>query len=462
MHYMALGGAERALLGLLNALNPERVQVDLMLNQHTGEFMPLIPSHVRLLPEQRGYNAIERPMRDIVREGQWRVALARLRARCQHRRYLKTLTAQQRAYDASIFQYVADCVTPVLPPIAEVSESPYDLAISFLTPHNIVLDKVRAKKKIAWIHTDYSTIHVNAEKELRVWSRYDHIASISDDCTRSFLHTFPSLKDKIILIENILSPTLVRQQAMDDAHFDAAPIGGGDSEGTQTPPLTPPLCERGGEVETLSECNASEQTPPLAPPLCERGGEVMLLSVGRISHAKNYDNIPDMARRMRELGLRFVWYILGPGNPDTINRKIAETGTADCVKLLGATSNPYPYIKACDIYVQPSRYEGKSVTVREAQILCKPVVITDYPTARSQVQDGVDGIICPMDNASIARAIADLAGDTARRQTLSDYLATHNYGNEAEVAKVYQLLHVTVCPIVDTGQPNNPTFPDSK
>ncbi|MBR1726026.1 MAG: glycosyltransferase [Muribaculaceae bacterium] len=176
---------------------------------------------------------------------------------------------------------------------------------------------------------------------------------------------------------------------------------------------------------------------------------MMLLSVGRISHAKNYDNIPDMARRMRELGLRFVWYILGPGNPDTINRKIAETGTADCVKLLGATSNPYPYIKACDIYVQPSRYEGKSVTVREAQILCKPVVITDYPTARSQVQDGVDGIICPMDNASIARAIADLAGDTARRQALSDYLATHDYGNEAEVAKVYQLL------------PHQPTTPNA-
>jgi len=439
MHYMALGGAERALLGLLNALDPMRVEVDLLLNQHTGEFMPLIPEHVRLLPEQRGYNAIERPMRDIVHEGQWRIALARLHARWQHRRYLKTLTPEQRAYDASIFQYVADCVTPVLPPIAEAN-TPYDLAISFLTPHNIVLDKVKARKKVAWIHTDYSTIHVNAEKELRVWSRYDHIASISDDCTRSFLQKFPSLKDKIILIENILSPSLVRRQAMDDAHFDAAPIGGGDSEGTQTPPLAPPLCERGGEVETLSECNAGEQTPPLAPPLCKRGGEVVLLSVGRISHAKNYDNIPDMAQRMREMGLRFVWYILGPGNRDTIDQKIAETGTGDCVKLLGATSNPYPYIKACDIYVQPSRYEGKSVTVREAQILCKPVIITDYPTASSQVQDGVDGIICPMDNAGIARAICDLAGDASRRQALSNYLAAHDYGNECEVDKIYQLL----------------------
>jgi len=442
MHYMALGGAERALLGLLNALDPQRVDVDLLLNQHTGEFMPLIPEHVHLLPEQRGYNAIERPMRDISREGQWRVLLARLHAKWQHRCYLKTLTPEQRAYDASIFQYVADCVTPVLPPIAE-SNTPYDLAISFLTPHNIVLDKVKARKKIAWIHTDYSTIHVNVEKELRVWSRYDYIASISDDCTRSFMQKFPSLKEKIILIENILSPSLVRRQAMDDAHFDAAPIGSADSEGTQTPPLTPPLCERGGEVETLSECNAGEQTPPLTPPLCERGGEVetiVLLSVGRFCHQKNFDNVPDIARRVIEKGLNVKWYLIGFGDEALIRQKIAEAGMEEHVIILGKQSNPYPYIRTCDIYVQPSRYEGKSVTVREAQILCKPVIITDYPTARSQVQDGVDGIICPMDNAGIARAICDLAGDASRRQALADYLATHDYGNECEVDKIYQLL----------------------
>ena len=58
------------------------------------------------------------------------------------------------------------------------------------------------------------------------------------------------------------------------------------------------------------------------------------------------------------------------------------------VLLLGKRTNPYPYIAACDIYAQPSRYEGKSVTVREAQMLCKPVAVTAYPTATSQVRDG--------------------------------------------------------------------------
>ena len=66
MHYMELGGAERALLGLLNAIDTDRVNVDLFLNQHTGEFMSLIPKKINLLPERRGYNAIERQMKNHI------------------------------------------------------------------------------------------------------------------------------------------------------------------------------------------------------------------------------------------------------------------------------------------------------------------------------------------------------------------------------------------------------------
>ena len=43
IHYLEIGGAERALLGLLSSLNPDTVDIDLFVNQHTGEFMPLIP-----------------------------------------------------------------------------------------------------------------------------------------------------------------------------------------------------------------------------------------------------------------------------------------------------------------------------------------------------------------------------------------------------------------------------------
>lgn len=393
MHYMELGGAERALLGLLNALDTSRVDVDLFLNQHSGEFMPLIPEKINLLPEKRGYNAIERPMKQILKEGQLGVLLGRLKARRLHAKYHEMLTGDVAKMDSSGFQYVADAVQPYLPTLEDMGA--YDLAISFLAPHNIVLNKVKAKKKIAWIHTDYSTIHVNAMKELPIWMGYDYISSISLDCTRSFLKTFPSLEHKIIEIENIISPDFVRAQS--------------------------------------GLLDVSDEMP-------DNG--LKLLSVGRYTQAKNYDNVPDIARRIVEAGFPDMkWYIIGFGGLETkIRQKIAESGMQNHVILLGKKENPYPYIKACDIYVQPSRYEGKSVTVREAQILCKPVIVTNYPTAHSQIKDGVDGVIVPMDNQNCALGIVKVIKDNALLNDISSYLATHDFGNESEVEKIYSLL----------------------
>ena len=391
MHYMALGGAERALLGLLNSLDTNLVDVDLFLNQHTGEFMPLIPNDINLLPELKGYNAIERPMKQILKENQIGVFCGRLIAKWKYKRYFNSLTEEQKKLDVSEFQYVADSVDSHLRSLHELGV--YDLAISFMQPHNIVLNKVKAHKKIAWIHTDYSAIHLDVMKEIKIWGGFDYIVSISPDCTKSFINTFPELSNKIIEIENILSPTFVREQA-------------GIIEKTEV-----------GEFKGIK-----------------------LVSVGRICHAKNYDNIPYIANRLKQEGLIFKWFIIGPGSHSDIDKTIVETGTEDCIEFLGPKDNPYPFIRDCDIYVQPSRYEGKSVTVREAQILCRPVVITDYLTAKSQIENEIDGIICPMDNNSVAQAICDLINDKEKMDKITSYLSSHDYGNETEVEKIYNLI----------------------
>jgi len=136
----------------------------------------------------------------------------------------------------------------------------------------------------------------------------------------------------------------------------------------------------------------------------------------------------------------FRWFIVGYGGDEQlIRQKIAETGMQNHVIILGKRSNPYPYIKACDIYVQPSRYEGKSVTVREAQMLYKPVVVTDYPTASSQIQDGVDGVIVPLDNEGCALGITDFMLNVEKRNRIVEYLHKHDYGNMNEVCKLKEL-----------------------
>lgn len=177
-----------------------------------------------------------------------------------------------------------------------------------------------------------------------------------------------------------------------------------------------------------------------------------LLSIGRFSEAKNYDNVPAILKKTLEvlhendnedenLPIDVKWFIIGYGGMEPLIReKIKESGMEDHVIILGKKDNPYPYIKACDIYVQPSRYEGKSVTVREAQMLCKPVVVTNYPTASSQIKTGIDGVIVPMDNEGCAKGLAEVICDKALQEKLIRYLQTHDYGNETEVNKIYNLL----------------------
>ena len=157
--------------------------------------------------------------------------------------------------------------------------------------------------------------------------------------------------------------------------------------------------------------------------------------------AKNFDNVPDICRRIREQGVNIQWYIIGFGGDETlIRRKIAEAGMEKHVILLGKKENPYPYINACDVYVQPSRYEGKCISVREAQMLGKPVVITRYATSSSQLQDGVDGVIVPMENKGCANALAKLLNEKETLRRVAENTKNYDYSNRDEVQKLYRLM----------------------
>lgn len=393
MHYMEIGGAETALVGLLNALDPARVDVDLFLYDHRGEMMQFIPEWVNLLPQIPKYSVLERPIVELVKRGFWGIAAARMWAKRISKVAYKR--SGSKLENNGGLDKMSKCTTPLLPKINQ--SMTYDLAISFLTPHRIVAEKVKAKKKIAWIHTDYTRVWVDAEDELKVWQKYDYVASISGDVTNTFLQVFPSLAPKIVEIENILSPSFVRKRA---------------------------------ELQDVDKEIRHE-------------GAITLLSVGRFSDAKNYDNVPDICKHLiNETKLNIKWYIIGYGGDEAlIRQKIKEAGMEEHVILLGKRTNPYPYIKTCDIYVQPSRYEGKSVTVREAQMLCKPVVVTNYPTAPSQIRSGIDGVIVPMDNEGCAHGLAEVICDKPHQERIIAHLKTHDYGNESEVEKIYTLIN---------------------
>lgn len=387
-HGMELGGAERALLALLEHIDLQRCETDLFLMHHEGELFSQIPKGIHLLPELPQYACLAVPMGRVIRKGQFAVAAGRIVGKILAKRRVAQLGLP--GDNGVALEYSHKYTLPFMP---EIEQEEYDLAVSFLTPHYFVANRVRARTKVAWIHTDYSKVAVDVASERKMWMQYDYVVSISDAVTRAFCSVFPDLKDRIITIENMLPGESIVQQAKEKA-------------------------------EGLSE-----------------DGSIRLLSIGRFCTAKNFDNVPEICRLLREDGLNVKWYLIGFGGDEAlIRQRIAEADMQEHVIILGKKSNPYPYIKACDLYVQPSRYEGNCVCVHEAQILGKPVVITRYATSASQLEDGVDGVIVPMDNEGCAAGIAALLRDPQRMEMLAHNCRQRDYSNAQEIEKLYKLI----------------------
>ncbi len=386
MPSMFIGGAERSLIGLLDAFDYSKVDIDLFLYRHEGEFLSQIPEQVHVLPLNKSYSTFDVPIAKLLCSNQILFGISRIISKIALK--VHCMLSKENPGVWMHMQYTSKYLQWLLPKIS----GSYDMAINFLGIPDVLLNKVDARIKLTWNHTDYTTLGPCHSRDLKLYHQLDYVVSVSSQCEEQFLRVYPELKEHSLVIENILPLNLMLNQASKD-------------------------------VLDMSR------------------GVIKLLSIGRFCDAKNFDNVPDICKRIRDTGLDVVWYLIGYGGGESLIReKIKESGMENYVIVLGKKENPYPYINACDLYVQPSRYEGKCVTVREAQVLGKPVVITNYATAPSQLENGVDGIVVPMDNEKCAEEIVSLLNNPARMDELVHSCKKHDYSNAQEARNLYQLM----------------------
>lgn len=381
---LEIGGVERSLISMLNNFDYERYDVDLLLYNHSGEFMPLIPKDIKLLPENIKYKSIRLGIGTLIKAGEYNLAFQRLRAK-----YGYEYRRDKSLDDTYQMQLMWKYCNPYFPMV----EEEYDIAISYLWPHDFVAEKVRAKKKIAWIHTDYSNISPDRNIDLKIWDKFDSIVGVSEKCVETFLKLYPSLREKCVVVENITSPEFIRKMSE----------------------------EQVGEKFEKDKFN--------------------LLTVARFSYAKGIDQGVEAIKLLRDRGIDNIkWYIVGYGGDENkIRELITRYSLENMIEILGKRDNPYPYMKMCDLYMQPSRYEGKAVTVVEAQILAKPVLITNYPTAHSQVVNEVDGEICELSIDGIANGVEKFYRDRDLLERYRSNCESRNYENKEELKKLYEL-----------------------
>jgi glycosyltransferase involved in cell wall biosynthesis len=135
--------------------------------------------------------------------------------------------------------------------------------------------------------------------------------------------------------------------------------------------------------------------------------------------------------------LDLEWHAIGFGPDEKELKALIEAhALQDRFLLVGKKVNPYPCIRSCDIYVQPSRYEGKAVAVREAQTLGRPVVVRNFDTAHDQVRHGWDGIVSGHSAEELADSIEGLMEDEALMTKLSSNALATDYSNRDAVTKM--------------------------
>ena len=384
---MEVGGVERSLAAMLSNFDYNNYEVDLHLHSHTGPLLDLLPQKTNLLPQLPTCKSYRQSIKQILLSGHVKLFFKRVYAKWRAIKYGKTTQINDIGY-FQMQEIWRLCVNNT-----QTINKNYDVAISYLWPHHFTAFNVKAETKIAWIHTDYSIIEIDIDADLAIWQKFDHIISISNACTQSFLKTHPSLKNKIVVVENITSPEYVKKMAEERCDNAFSPVS------------------------------------------------FNLVSVGRLCNAKAYDRAVDALNVIHQKGFTNInWYIVGEGGErSNIEALITKYNLQDSFVLLGGTTNPYPYMKAADLYVQPSRYEGKAVTIAEAQILAKPILITNYSTSASQITHNIDGIICEQSIDDIADAIIKLFQDDTLRSDLSTHCKKQDYSNKEELASLYNL-----------------------
>lgn len=382
-------GAEKSLTTLLSLLDYSKYDVDLQLFGYGGALEELVPKEVNILKPMEYIkfsslstkNAVIKSLKNM----NFKMLSSRLKFSLAIRKKNYSNAQKARVY----WQKVSNVI--------ENNNKEYDIAISYAqgVPTFYVAEKVCAKKKLAWVNVSYKLEDEDRVFQEQFYDKYNKIVAVSDSAKNIFLETFPKYTDKLEIIYDI-----------NDADF----------------------------IKKMSDQGQSYN---------DNYTGLRILTIGRLANQKGYDIALEACKILKEKGIEFKWYSLGVGPlKEEIEKYINENNLENNFKLLGVKSNPYPFIKDCDIYVQTSRFEGFGIAIAEARMLNKPVVTTRFDAVYNQMKDRKNGLVVDMNAESVVNGILELIQDKKITNEIIEYLKKEKKGNTEELEKFYKLINM--------------------
>ena len=374
------------MVSLLNAWDTEKYETSLLLCCKDGDvFSDYLPKNIQLI-----YNPVIEHVMGGFSSLKWLLA---------HGHFLLCLGVLMRLILSRIYRSLASELIAKMMPV--VSDVHYDLIVDYGGQQLLyyMVNKLSATKKVSFFHSDYSKWSFNYNADKKYYPLVDHIFTISQICVDSLKDFFPNCADRVSIMENISSPTVIRQQSLESI---------------------------GEFKKQIDQMKAN--------------GNTILCTIGHICRGKGFDFAIEASDILKRNGINFKWLFIGKVLEEDLLKLIADNRLDNNILLIGIQSNPYPYIGFSDIVVHPSRFEGKSIALDEAKILCKPIVVTNFSTVGDQFENGKNGTICEMSGKAVANAIIELINDLSLQNSYRMYLETHIIDNSSEVNKLYKFL----------------------
>lgn len=384
---MNIGGMEKALLNLLSEIPRDKYNITLLMLEEYGGFLDYIPNGIRV-KYLKNYAQIKRELNNP--------------PKLVAKEYLKN-GKLIRAFNIIFFHICTKVLKDrslyfryVLRKYPIIDEE-YDVAVAYAGPMEFisyyVTNKIRAKKKIQWIHFDTTKIYLNEKFTIKTYKKFDKIFVVSKEAKDKLEKLIPSIQSKTKEFYNIISSNLVRQMSYEGKSFE------------------------------------------------DNFNGVRILTVGRLSKEKGQHlTIPVLARLKNE-GYNVRWYCVGEGNSrNEYEELVRKYKVEEDYIFLGASTNPYSFMRDCDIYVQPSIHEGYCITLAEARCFDNPIVTTNFTGATEQISHGESGLISQCNENDIYLNIKRLLDDKELKKHIKLNLRKENVDTVSEVEKLYEVI----------------------
>jgi glycosyltransferase involved in cell wall biosynthesis len=386
VYSMRLGGVEKSLVDLLKALSQNNeIQITLLLLEKEGEFLDRLPQSVEVkqcvLPFDiylETTKATREGITEALKQGNIRTAFQLLSDCLRHKGH-----DQQEVLEDNYHRWAMR--------ISGEMEK-YDIAVDYqgmgFFPTYYVANYIDAERKYTWIHNDISVMPENMDWQKQIYDNYDKVYCVSKQVMKATALKMPFTAEKLDTFYNIIPVDEIIRQS-------------------QLP------CE-------------------------ELKGKCKILTIGRLSFQKGYDGAFRVISRLAKCGYDIDYFVIGEGEQRIeLEKLINELKINDRIHLLGYQSNPYKYLKQCDIYFQPSRFEGFCITLGEAKIFYKPIVTTDFAGAKEQIENNVTGMIVPCDEDKMFKALLEMVKNPSLRKCYEEHLKNVNKSDNNDVNKLF-------------------------